>query len=382
MKVDDSSIDWKQFKEWDLAVEEVCRYLRIRRYVDGVFLFMNKPFEYKSREFKRILKIMAAAAAGNYFGVAFNKAGIQTDTLFPEFWFAYRKHPYEYWMENGKALRNLIKKYRKQYIRRHGFERGGPQEEEYWQRIYHTEHLKGLKEYNKVHDPDNDYDWDPQGNLKDRLWHARKETYYTYFNWPRDSKGAARRRQRYVIEKQKDHTWQSLRGFDALTNKYHVLMDDRYALLSFCGPGTHREHAQITLFDFKLMREHQFIHAYTNEMSEDTSIYDGFKDLMNVFEYATKIDFKNKTIAVPEFIDNPRKDRHSVRKVFSGGGYVEHGDPFGDSIAAEIMAGEFVLTTKCVESIGSGCRERGAEILTIFMRHFEANHKSRILKEE
>ena len=93
MKVDDSSIDWKQFKEWDLAVEEVCRYLRIRRYVDGVFLFMNKPFEYKSREFKRILKIMAAAAAGNYFGVAFNKAGIQTDTLFPEFWFAYRKHP-------------------------------------------------------------------------------------------------------------------------------------------------------------------------------------------------------------------------------------------------------------------------------------------------
>ena len=31
MKVDDSSIDWKQFKEWDLAVEEVCRYLRIRR---------------------------------------------------------------------------------------------------------------------------------------------------------------------------------------------------------------------------------------------------------------------------------------------------------------------------------------------------------------
>ena len=85
-------------------------------------------------------------------------------------------------MENGKALRNLIKKYRKQYIRRHGFERGGPQEEEYWQRIYHTEHLKGLKEYNKVHDPDNDYDWDPQGNLKDRLWHARKETYYTYFN--------------------------------------------------------------------------------------------------------------------------------------------------------------------------------------------------------
>ena len=46
------------------------------------------------------------------------------------------------------------------------------------------------------------------------------------------------------------------------------------------------------------------------------------------------------------------------------------------------MAGEFVLTTKSVESIGSGCRERGAEILTIFMRHFEANHKSRILKEE
>ena len=52
------------------------------------------------------------------------------------------------------------------------------------------------------------------------------------------------------------------------------------------------------------MREHQFIHAYTNEMSEDTSIYDGFKDLMNVFEYATKVDFKNKTILCN--CDDPR----------------------------------------------------------------------------
>ena len=90
--------------------------------------------------------------------------------------------------------------------------------------------FKGLKEYNKVHDPDND--WDPQGNLKDRLWHARKETYYTYFNWPRDSKGAAREGKGMRL-KNKDHTWQSLRGFDALTSKYHVLMDDRYALLAF-----------------------------------------------------------------------------------------------------------------------------------------------------
>ena len=50
-----------------------------------------------------------------------------------------------------------------------------------------------------------------------------------------------------------------------------------------------------------------------------------------MFFNITKIDFKNKTIAVPEFIDNPRKTG-TCKKSFSGGGYVEHGDPLQDSI--------------------------------------------------
>ena len=35
---------------------------------------------------------MAAAAAGNYFGVALIRQAYKR-YIFPEFWFAYRKHP-------------------------------------------------------------------------------------------------------------------------------------------------------------------------------------------------------------------------------------------------------------------------------------------------
>ena len=373
---------WKTYDQFNHAADEVCKYLRIRRHVDGVFLHMNKPFEYKSREFKRLLKLMASCNAGNYFGVAFNRHGILGDTIFTDFWHEYKLHPHEYWLNNYKPLRKLIDKYKNIYRRRGGMQEGGENSDEYYRNKYIIHNIDAHKEWKRVFDEDGDFD--PDGHVKDYYFKARKESYYKYFNWPRDSKRAARRSERNKLEHSRAKSWQSLRAFDALTNANNIMLNSRFVLTCNVSRKAHSGKADLFLIDTALNREHLFIHAYANTLTDDSSIWTHTQNLADKFSHYTQVDFKNKTIAVPEFRDNPRGDIFNYEKVLdlAGGGYIEHGWPHGDSIAAELMAGEFVWTTKSVKSVGSGCAEKGAKILTMVMRYFEATYQSNIWKKE
>ena len=86
--------------------------------------------------------------------------------------------------------------------------------------------------------------------------------------------------------------------------------------------------------------------------------------------------FKNETIQFPTFRDNPRGDtwRHEKVLDLSDGGFIANGWPHGDSIASELMALEYVWTSKAVASVGGGCATKGAKILTQVMRFFEATY--------
>ena len=65
--------------------------------------------------------------------------------------------------------------------------------------------------------------------------------------------------------------------------------------------------------------------------------------------------------------------------------FIQQGYLFAEDytrLRIELMAGEFVWTTKSVKSVGSGCAEKGAKILTMVMRYFEATYQSNIWKKE
>ena len=74
-------------------------------------------------------------------------------------------------------------------------------------------------EWRRVYDKDEPMD--KHGFMKDFLFKNHKEEYAKWFNWPKDSKRAARRQQRGTLESDNSKTWQSLRAFDALSRKQH-----------------------------------------------------------------------------------------------------------------------------------------------------------------
>ena len=380
VKVKDGN--WQPYAKYNKAVNEVCDYLRLRRHVDGVFVYMHHPFQYKSREFKRLLKLMISCNAGNYFGVAFNKDGILGDTIFSDFWHEYKKHSYKWWLENKKPLRKLLKKYRQVYKRRGGMQKGGTNDDIYYRNRYLVENYHAHEEWRRVYDKDEPMD--KNGFMKDQIFKAHKEEYYKYFNWPRDSKNHARRKDRGTLESQNSKTWQSLRAFDALSHANNVMLNARFILTCDVGRKPHEDKAEIFLIDTALNREHIFLHAYANELTDDSSVYSGFEKIMNVFNHYIHVDFKDQTIQVPTFRDNPRGDTWLHEKVLdmSDGGFIANGWPHGDSIASELMALEYVFTSKSVISIGGGDVNKGAQILTKVMRFFEATYNQNIWKED
>ena len=366
--------DWLSYAKYDKAVNEVCEYLRIRKHVDGVFVHMHHPFQYKSREFKRLLKLMIVCNAGNYFGVAFNRTGILGDTIFSDFWHEYKKHTYRWWLENKKPLRKLLKKYKQVYRRRGGMQEGGTNDDVYYRNRYKVENYAANEEFRRVYDDDEPMD--KHGFMKDYIFRNHKKEYSRWFDWPKDSKRAARRLKRGTLESDNSKTWQSLRAFDALTHANNIMLNARFVLTCDVGRKPHEDKAEIFLMDTALNREHIFLHAYANELTDDSSVFNGYQKIMEVFNHYMHIDFKNETIQFPTFRDNPRGDRWTHEKVLdlSDGGFIANGWPFGDSIASELMAQEYVWTSKSVISVGGGCATKGAKILTQVMRFFEATY--------
>ena len=357
--------------EMHATVEQVCDYLRTRSLVDGVGQYMTKPFEYKSRDFKRLFVLMIMVGVGNYFGVSFNHKKILGDTIFADFYFEYQSRDKNFWKTNNRQLRKLIRKFRKMYRRRAGYVEGSDNDNSWYSTILKAHQISTVQEYKKLKEDELETA-DAFAHMKDYIWRGRKAQYQEYFDWPKVSHNQAKRIHKQDAERDRSKVFQSLRAFDNLTNKNNIMFDDRFIMLSVMNSKMQDNKAIIYLFDKVLKKEHTFIHAYANDMQDDSSIWSGLDDTLGMLQHYANADTKKGSIMLPDIIDNPREDRGLYRKVVSGGGYIEDGWYHGDSIGAEVMRGEFVLTSKCVRSIGRNSTSRGAEILTLMCRYYEA----------
>ena len=366
------------------VADDVCDYLRVRRYIDGVYVNMNKPYEYKSKDFKALFFLMGHINQGNYFGVSFTgRDGIVNDTIFTDFFIDYMSQPKDYWRSKPSNLKKLIFKYTQVYFRRGKRGDGGHLDEGYYREVMQGHQLDARYEYQKLKDNDFDFSTADKDETIDYLFKSQRDLYRRMFTWEKMSRKKSKRKKRKEAETNKSRTWQSIRAFDALTNKNNVTLDDRFILLC-SGARKEVEHkAALLLVDKQLQFEHHFILSASNNINKENSVFKGINELLDYIEYFGNVNFKTGELnmpVLPTIADNLEADAHIAPQVlnFEDGGYVAGGCPHDDSSLCNLMYGEFVITTKAVRAIGKGSQVAGAKILSNVMRFFESQeHKYR-----
>ena len=63
------------------------------------------------------------------------------------------------------------------------------------------------------------------------------------------------------------------------------MLNARFILTCDVGRKPHEDKAEIFLVDTALNREHIFLHAYANELTDDSSIFSGYQKIMEVFNH-------------------------------------------------------------------------------------------------
>ena len=359
------------YKKHKRVVDDVCEYLRIRSYVDGVREYANKIPQYKWWKFKHFIASCCLHEVHNFFGAIFDKDGLKGDSIFTDFFIAYTAKPKEFWQNNIRDLHLLTKYFRDAYYQ------SGEENKDLFVDdpfMHHLHLLQNKRMEMRTSDVVGYFE-----NLRDEVFQYRELTIKkelhpripkrTMRQKKRDNKKSMKRRKKFLRKVQQSE--QAIRS-----NLGIFVYDDRFTVNCAAAAEYHHGHLHkphIMIWDHKLRREHIYLKVHTNDMDGNHSLFSGVGGINWELEHISKNKLGLKPPKLPHLKTNSYGDYYMDHYEFEydGGGFVDVGDYHDDWQRARLHYGEMVLSRHCVRAVGKGSSYLGGKILTQWMREKE-----------
>lgn len=377
----DSVNEWgkKNYAVHKRMVNKVIRYLKHRAMIDGTNEFATKS-HYDWWKFKHFIAACMGNNVNNYFGVVFDQDDLRGDTYFPDFFTAYTAQTHEYWMQNYRELLNLLLDFAKCYRVPHGQHDARKKLEIFYSNLmgHHiaatNEKLQEQLEAKKAGEKYGFFE-----DIRDEIFCEREKTIKEIFTWEKRSRADYKRERKRERKRKRKHLNKDRKTTHALRQYLkQPIIGDRFQLgFNGCSETDNERFNKpyIMVWDHKLRVEQTYLKVHSHDMDHKFSLYSGAKALDEDIQDITdnKLNLPPAQVApiIHNITGNYEEPQDDYELDMYGGGYVDFGEYHDDYVAARIQFGEYVLTRRCVFSIGKGNIARGAKILTQLMRQKE-----------